>query len=220
MSKMNRCKLYNRRILVDTFQLRFVGVAIFHFVLVVAIFLGALYAPIIIDLRSDDISSPHVQAAAREFLIFHARLWLPLLGAFILLILHNILVSHRVAGPLYRFRRYLTNVGEGDLSAPIRFRKGDYLGKEAQAANTMVESLRTKVVRMQEQLDLADTVLADLKHSLAGEESGRLEQKINEMDEHLESCRAGLRAFTTNKERIPSKSKHTDPVIPPVELEV
>lgn len=195
MSKIRRWKIYNRRVLVETFQLRFVGVAIVHFLLVVAIFLAAMFAPIIIDLRSDAISAPHVQAAAREFLFLHTRLWLPLFGAFTLVILHNILVSHRVAGPLLRFRRYLRGVGEGDLSHPIQFRKGDYLGQEAHAASNMVEALRMRIERMEDRIEQTDAAWMRLRDNLR---DGKIEERgkqIAALDESLAACRAGLRAF-------------------------
>lgn len=198
MNGARRGKIYNRQVLVEAFQLRFIGVAMLHFLVVVAIFLAALYAPILIDLRSEAISSPHVQAAAREFLFLHTRLWLPLFGAFILVILHNILVSHRVAGPLLRFRRYLRGVGEGDLSHPIRFRNGDYLGQEARAASNMVESLRMRIERMETRLERANAAWADLKDDL--DASGLRGQQIAAVDESLAACRAGLRAFKIRNE--------------------
>lgn len=87
-------------------------------------------------------------------------------------------------------------------------------------ASEIAESLRATVVRMQEQLDPADTALSDLKQLLAGERSEELERKIGAIDERLVQCRAGLGAFTTGKERIPLESKRPDPATPPVELEV
>ena len=220
MGKPSRWKIYNRKILVDTFQWRFVGVAVIHFILIVAIFAGALFAPIIIDLRSDEISSPLVQAAARDFLVLHTRLWLPLLGIFIFMVLHNILVSHKVAGPLFRFRRYLKSVGGGDLSSPIRFRDGDYLGKEALVASTMVDSLRTKVEHMQEQIDLADTAVMDLKRSLGDVQSKEMEQKITAMDNHIDACQDSLKFFKTRKIHTETESRIPEPAMTPVKIEV
>ena len=111
MSNGKKFRIVNRKVLVDNLQLHFVGVAIIHFALIVLIFTSTLFVPVIIRLNSGDISEPHVQAAAHEFLVLHNRLWLPMLGALILVVLHNILFTHRVAGPLYRFRPYLERVG-------------------------------------------------------------------------------------------------------------
>jgi len=200
MSKMNKWKIYNRKFLVDRFQLRLVGVAAVHFLLVVVIFATALFAPIVIRLESDDITSPAVQAAAREFLVLHTTLWAPLLGAFILLVLHNIVVSHRIAGPLYRFRLYFKTVGKGDLSTPLRVRKNDYLQKEAAAVNDMVTSLRDKIARLEKQLGQTTAAWSDMRHELARGVASDPEAKTNAMARQLEDCRASLAVFDIGKE--------------------
>ncbi|HUV36023.1 MAG TPA: hypothetical protein VMX58_03690 [Patescibacteria group bacterium] len=204
MKKENRWRIYNRRSLVDPFQLRIVGVAVCHFMLVILIFVSALFLPIIIELQSGDISSPHVQAAARGFLFLHNRLWAPLLGALVLLVLHNIIVTHRIAGPLYRFRRYLKSVGDGDLSSPIKFRKKDYLKKEAQVASCMVESLRDKVASVERQLEQVSWAWTEMRSALADETGHDLQLKIDAMDDHIEECRAGLEVFKTTEWQAPT----------------
>lgn len=220
MSEYKRWKLYNRKVLVNPFQMRLVAVIVSHFTLVIMIFIGALFAPIIVTLQSGDVTSPHVQQAAREFLVLHTRLWAPLCGAFLLLILHNILITHRIAGPLLRFRRYLKGVGDGDLSSSISFRKKDYLLEDAEIASHMVRTLRDKVSHVQKQFDQATRLWTDLRTGLAGGFADELEQEINTMDELLADCKASLAVFTTEKDQTPSaKSTATSPA-EPVEAKV
>ena len=76
MINVSRWRVLNRRVLVDRFQLRLAGVAIVHFLIVVLVFVSALFGPIAIDLTSGDATSARVQAAAREFLVLHSRIWL------------------------------------------------------------------------------------------------------------------------------------------------
>lgn len=38
----------------------------------------------------------------------------------------GLLFSHKVAGPLYRMRKHMTDVAEGKTTADLTFRKGDY----------------------------------------------------------------------------------------------
>ena len=218
MSKVSRWRIYNRKVLVETFQLQLAGVAVLHFALFALIVASTLFVPIIIRLESGDISSPHVQAAAREFLWLHTRLWPPLFGAFILLVLHNILVTHRVAGPLYRFRRHLKAVGDGDLSSPMRVRRTDYLKQEAEVINDMVESLSNKVARAEQQLEEASGVCTDLRNALADGAEDELEQKINDIGNRLEDCRASMAVFKTATEHTPSAKKTTETSVEPAEL--
>jgi methyl-accepting chemotaxis protein len=197
---MNRWKLYNRRVLVDAFQLRLVTVSIVHFVLVVLVFASVLFLPLAITLQSDDLSSPAVREAAHAFLALHSRLWPPLLGAFVLLVLHIILVTHRVAGPLYRFRKFLkSSVGEGDLVTEIRIRRGDYLHKEADAINEMLAGLRDKISRLELQIDQTNELWTNLRVSLAGRVPEELEQRINALGEHLDRCRTDVSFFRTTE---------------------
>ena len=220
MSEYRKWKFYNRRVLVAPFQLRLVGVIVSHFVLVTLIFVGALFAPAIITLENGETTSPHVQRAAREFLVLHSRLWGPLCGAFVLLVLHNVLVTHRIAGPLLRFRRFLKTVGDGDLSSSIVFRKTDYLQKDAEIATRMVVSLRDKVSQLEKQIDQANRVWRDLRSSLAGGDADGQRQKINTMDGVLADCRASLAGFTIEKDDTPYAESPSKPPARPVEIKV
>ena len=56
----------------------------------------------------------------------------------------GIFVSHKVAGPLYRLKRYMTIVRNGRYSHEIRFRKDDQLHDMAEAFNQMVMSLEIR----------------------------------------------------------------------------
>lgn len=211
MSKPNKPRITGRRLLVDSFHLRLVGAATFHFVLVALIFTGAVFAPVVIQLESDDITQPNVQAAAREYLTLNSHLWMPLLAAFVLLALHNVLVTHRIAGPLFRLRDYLRAVGDGDLSSPIRIRKRDYLHKEAEAASAMVRSLREKIDQMDSQLHQTTEVWLDLKNALANTVGGELRQKLNAVDIRLEACRTSVKNLVTGRESAHARQREELP---------
>ena len=220
MGEISWWKFYNRKVLVDTFQVRLVAVGVFHFVLVVLIFASALFLPLVITLRSSDLSSPEVRQAAHEFLTLHNRLWLPLLGAFALLVLHNIIVSHRIAGPLYRFRKFLKSVGDGDLATRLSIRRGDYLHKEADAINEMLTGLRDKVSRLELQLDQTKDLWTNLRVSAADRVPDELEWKITTLGERLEECQAGVKSFRTKDTRTPSRRDKDEIPAEPVELKV
>jgi methyl-accepting chemotaxis protein len=55
------------------------------------------------------------------------------------------LLSHRIAGPLYRFERSAEEVARGNLSLRIVLRKGDEFHEFREKFNAMTESLRDKV---------------------------------------------------------------------------
>jgi len=60
-----------------------------------------------------------------------------------------IFFPHRIAGPLHRIERDLTEgVGEGNLKVIFSVRKGDEVGELANALNITVEKLKSKISRI------------------------------------------------------------------------
>ncbi|MEO2198698.1 MAG: hypothetical protein ABGY72_21800 [bacterium] len=78
-----------------------------YFVVIFAIFMTSLFAPLIAQLLMDDGSLLARQRAAQQFLWIDETVWFPLLLTFLCLITHSVFVSHRIAGPLVRLRRVL-----------------------------------------------------------------------------------------------------------------
>jgi methyl-accepting chemotaxis protein len=65
--------------------------------------------------------------------------------AVVLIALFNalgIVLSHRIAGPLYRLQRHLEAVGAGKDPADVHFRKGDLYQQLAEACNKVMARLR------------------------------------------------------------------------------
>lgn len=214
-------RFYNRKFLVDSLQLRFAGHAVIHFAVVIMVFVGALFVPVIIRMQSGDITDPYVQAASHEFLTLHNNVWIPLAGALILIILHNILLTHRIAGPLFRFRPYLEAVGKGDLSSPIRFRKRDHLQKEAEVASQMVESLREKIMKVEREFEEVNGTWNELRSTLATGKTDELRNRIRAMGSQLEGCQASLAVFITSDEKkTTDKSDAESPAEDPALLNV
>jgi methyl-accepting chemotaxis protein len=220
MNKASRWKIYNRRVLVDRFQVRLAGVAIVHFLVIVGIFVSALFAPVVIDLVSGDMSSPVVQEAAREFLVLHNRIWMPLLGSLVLLVLHNVLMTHRIAGPLYRFRRYFKTIGEGKLASTMEVRDSDYLRKDAEVISEMVESVRNKVALVAEHVERANEDWERLRSELPAGAAEDLSGKIDIMESRLESCRRSLAAFDLGSAVAPAAGEQDEVPLHPAELKV
>ena len=71
-----------------------------------------------------------------------------LIGALSLLVvligIAGILVTHKVAGPIYKMKRQINDVGEGRLKIPGKLRKGDELVHFFDTFETMVRNLRQR----------------------------------------------------------------------------
>jgi len=82
-----------------------------------------------------------------EILIFTFGLVLPLIFAV------GVLITHRIAGPIYRFEQYLKSVVEDQANGPCRIRSGDELQELCDMINAAVEHLEHKARR---HVDLED----------------------------------------------------------------
>ncbi len=57
----------------------------------------------------------------------------------------TLLFTHKIAGPLYRLKVMLGQLGEGDFSRSMRLREGDQLKQVAEAYNEAVEKINGKI---------------------------------------------------------------------------
>jgi len=71
-----------------------------------------------------------------------------LVGALSLLVVligfAGIFVTHKVAGPIYKMKRQISEVGEGRLRIPGKLRRGDELVAFFETFETMVKNLRER----------------------------------------------------------------------------
>ena len=157
-------KPYHRRqLLIGRFQYQLLGFNLLYF-FVVIFFIGIIiYLPLIVQINNTDLPISQRVVVAEEFLSFHFRLGPPTLIVFFLLFLHAVIVSHRIAGPLYRFKKIYKAICEGDLTCHIILRKGDYLEEEAELINRMVFYTREKLIEIQGGIQAAEKDLEKLE---------------------------------------------------------
>ncbi len=72
-----------------------------------------------------------------------------------------ILLSHRIAGPLYRFEADLKEIGSGDLTKRINLRKTDQLAELKEALNALVGSFDQRMRRIKNNLAMVKKMLAE-----------------------------------------------------------
>lgn len=78
------------------------------------------------------------------------RLFLKLAGLVFFIGLWALFITHRIAGPLYRFEQCFKQVTSGDLTVRARLRKGDQARELMESFNTMAEGLDQTVKRLKE----------------------------------------------------------------------
>jgi len=182
-----------RRILIDRFQYRLLVINLLYFCTILLIFATALFLPLILELHSDSILKQ--AEAASEFLSLHARVWPALFLVFVLLAFHSIFVSHRIVGPLYRFRTTFQAVAGGDLSVRATLRKHDYLEKESESVNQMIASLQAKVQDIEGPSQEVQARVLALERAIECGAVADMHQSIKELRVHVERLQGAINQF-------------------------
>jgi hypothetical protein len=115
--------------------------------------------------------------AATVMLYLNDRFWWLAFTCIGLAAVGAIFVSHRIAGPLVRFRRNLRWLGEGKLPAPLRTRDRDFLQSEVATLNQTVAMIGQQVANMRAaHADLASTLTASAAALRNGDASTAAQQ--------------------------------------------
>ena len=188
---------FRRHFLWDTVQPRFLGLSFCYVVVVIAAVAGGLFVPLMLELNHLPISSVEAQRVADQFELLHSRFWPVVAVVSVLLLVHGVFFSHRIAGPLYRFRRIFQSVASGDLTVRTSIRKADYLHVEAQCLGEMVDALREKIGRIEaHHADIAPQ-LERLKAAAACGALREVEQEADRLRATVEQLTRAMEPFQT-----------------------
>lgn len=83
----------------------------------------------------------------------------------VIIFIAGIFISHRIAGPMYRFEKSAEAISKGDLSVNFNIRKSDEMHETAVTLEEMIESLRKDIEKVKKLADDGDT--AEIKNVLA-----------------------------------------------------
>jgi methyl-accepting chemotaxis protein len=170
---------------------------------IILLFLGvSLFVPDILDMMNEDLSLEVRAAAATKILSYHSKAWPAAIALVCLFGLHSVRILHRLIGPLYRFRLVFEEVRKGDLSSRVRLRKKDYLHKEEDAFNEMLEVFKEKwegmrgaVMSAMESMDSLERVVTQVSGWRDTDQTLLQEQR-----KHLEVLEDDMKYFRTKQE--------------------
>lgn len=120
--------------------------------------------------KETDLLSERQKEIIREILDeTHQKLiWL---GAILIFLIGwaSIFLTHKIAGPLYRLRRSCQNIGSGNLTTRLEFRKFDEAHDVARDFNQMAASLDATISTVKKIVDTmpSDARIEEIKKALA-----------------------------------------------------
>jgi methyl-accepting chemotaxis protein len=184
-----------RHLIVDRFQYRLVAISATHFGLALLVFLTALLLPLMLQLDDPAVDYLEKKRVADVLLFFNEQVWLPLGAVFLLLTVHSLFVSHRICGPLYRFRAVFKALGQGNLDVRANIRKHDYLQAEARAINDMIGSLQARIHDLAEQTELLAKGTDQLKEAMDAGAKTEARKALEAVTARVEGLRGRVASF-------------------------
>ena len=148
---MGRPALRRRRFYVHGIQRKYIFLSLVPLIISSFLIIVFLFVPLDVLLYSS--ASP----AAREVIVqdlraLGFRIWPAIFLAMLVSTFLSVFVTHRFAGPLYRFHQVVDRIAAGDLSTGFKLRKGDDLVELETALNRAIESLAETVQEAQRPL--------------------------------------------------------------------
>ncbi len=103
-------------------------------------------------------------------------------------IIITLLISHKIAGPLYRIEKSIHEIGEGNLAFKIYLRAKDELITLAEIFNNMITKLRGRIERIQDAANYMDstinqwTVIKKMDKKALSKDITAIQKKANEIE--------------------------------------
>lgn len=193
MGKIRR-KIY---LIKTRFQLKYTGL-ILLFMLIIAVLSGYTVYQTAWRLMGEKLSNVYPQGrlvvimrTINLTLLYRIALLAPVVAVI------SILLSHRIAGPLYRIERFLRSVARGDFSERLRLRKRDELKDLAESINVMVDDLKNKVKVLRRQVNMARLELNKMRYVIQKEgiDVSKITENIEELNKNIEKIESQLSQY-------------------------
>lgn len=127
-------------------QLRVISANLLYMAAVVMITMAIVLSPLMVDIFfSKDLS---VQYQSSQTFLMLIQTLIPALALMLFLIfIHQLLMTHRICGPLVNFNNSFKRIAQGDLTRKVFLRQGDYLTEECSRINEMIDGLADLITR-------------------------------------------------------------------------
>jgi len=185
LNREKHLAFYKRSVfLIDpSFQLKF-SLAVCSLV-----FLSSLVYPLLLWDFFQEITtnqgpvSDKIIHAKNEFLIFLVVIQLLFTGVIFIMF---IFLTHKIAGPLYKLKKHLSKIREGEPITPLVFRNGDHFSDVAEEVSLFLETISNNQENDFEYLEEVATFIKNL-NSIVPDDKKPI---INEIGQRLNDIQA------------------------------
>ncbi len=157
-----------RRLLINpSFQLRFIGYMAAGVVFsLIAFYIADIYFFNTLIQHGKDFNLPpdhiYFQLISQQQGLMHNIFFVTRLIVFFVFSLSGLLLSHRIAGPLYNLKKYLVQSASNDNLSQLQFRKSDFFQEIPEAFNLYLK----KRVKLQDNTFINENVNKSLNNEI------------------------------------------------------
>jgi len=186
----NRRQLKNY-LIVNKFHFKLLIINLIYVLLIFAVIICIVLIPFYRDIfQVNDIYVQHY--SAKFFIILLNRLSIALLVLFAFSILYQVMINHKLCGPLVNFSNTFQKITRGDLTRKIFLRRHDFLKNEAAQVNDMIDSLSGLIAILKKDHDRLLSALEDIPGAVTTQDEyqnliEKLKKQADICDKHLSS---------------------------------
>jgi len=156
-----------RTILVDReVQYRLLRYNAVHFLIIAAFVSAAFFVPLFHQLQIAGHTWVQKGHIARQILFLHGHVWPVLLLLLVLLPVHSLVISHKIVGPLRKFRMAVHSFARGKPWRMPPIRKDDILNRDLHALGRSLSLLQEYLGRVQAEQDEMDRLVKSIMEKL------------------------------------------------------
>jgi len=184
-----------RQLFVHPVQYWFVVTTLIYFACLLIVLYAVVFLPMVQPLYDSSVSWDQHAQIATQFLELNERIWPWLIITFLVLLLHSMYFMHRIAGPLYRFSTLFRSIGTGQLHQRARLRKHDYLHREAQAFNNMLDNFESRIQTINLHAALVIQAYEAVALRVQDPSSGQVNTALHRLEEEIRGFKVCLADF-------------------------
>jgi general secretion pathway protein G len=186
-----------RHVVVKNFQIYYLLWNMAFLCVGVAGWVGLVFGPLVVKLLSPVTPERDLTELATIFLSLHSTAWFGFAAFVIVMAVHLLVQSHRVAGPMVRFSHVFEELRRGNLSMRVILRRRDYLHDEAAALDRALRAVRRRIGVVQGRAHRTDEALAALRVAIAGGVRTQVDLALQNVVREAARTRTHLDTFKT-----------------------
>lgn len=115
-----------------------------------------------------------------------------------------IFISHKIAGPLYRFEQTLADISNGNLTHRFNLRQNDQLIQLAESINKFTEAMDKRAGDMKYNAHEISRLISELQSKLSSDNklsNKELENQLQEVSKKLQELKEAIDYFKTSRDK-------------------